>query len=111
MRYLCTIILFVISVPMLIGCVATKQDVLNMRLELQGMRREVEQLRRVNADLRLDIGDELLGLAEFRIKALFNALKGKIDPGQCLAYFVMEFLGDPLPFRFLRIEQFCCQSF
>ena len=52
-------------------------------------------------DLFFDIEDMIFQVCRFRRQFFFNGLKDKIDAGQCLAGFIVQFLGNALPLQFL----------
>ena len=54
MRYFFKLILIVFPI-LFTGCFATKQDAVNIHLELRELRKEIDSFKRMNADLAADI--------------------------------------------------------
>lgn len=72
MRKYILFFILVSSVFGLSGCFATKQDSLNMRLELREIRKELREVRKINADIKLELDNQNLYLQQ---------IGGKIDEG------------------------------
>ncbi|MFC1512541.1 tol-pal system YbgF family protein [bacterium] len=70
LKYLFLFVCIIICSLLFSGCIAGKQDVINIRLELRELRKEMEHFKRMNANLLMDIESQNIYLQQ---------IGGKVD--------------------------------